>query len=88
MKNIDVVLEMVSSEIDRQDEKWGADREQHPFVWNAILTEETGEYAQAALQTVFGGEHSGHSLHEIIHVAAVALQIANSLIGESEKETK
>lgn len=88
MKNINAVLTMVANEIIKQDQKWGADREQHPFVWNAILTEEVGEYSQAILQTEFGGPHAGQSLHEIIHVAAVALQIANSLIDKQDNSVE
>ena len=74
------VGEMVLQEINRQDSKWGADRLQHPFEWNAILTEETGEFAQAVLHDEYGGDHAGTALKEIIQVAAVAMQIANSIL--------
>lgn len=87
MRSFTYVMDLVHAEIDRQDMKWGADRHQHPFVWNAILTEETGEYAQAVLQTEFGGNHSGKSLEEIIQVAAVAMQIANAILLETNHST-
>ncbi|MEF5507155.1 hypothetical protein U9858_12835 [Escherichia coli] len=35
-------IESVIAEMNRQDEKWGADRNQHPFVWQTILSEEVG----------------------------------------------
>lgn len=34
----------VIAEMNRQDEKWGADRDLHPFVWQTILSEEVGEF--------------------------------------------
>lgn len=80
MRNYDLIVKMVKQEIDCQDMKWDADRKQHPFVWNAILTEEVGEFSQAALQSIYGGKHAGTELEEIIQVAAVAMQIANNLI--------
>lgn len=45
----------VIAEMNRQDEKWGADRNQHPFVWQTILSEEVGEFSQAILHDEFGG---------------------------------
>ena len=83
VRNYELIAQMVKNEIDRQDIKWDADRRQHPFVWNAILTEEVGEFAQAALQSGYGGKHAGTELEEIIQVAAVAMQIANDLVLES-----
>ncbi|HCB0601860.1 TPA: MazG-like family protein [Klebsiella pneumoniae] len=62
-------------EMRRQDEKWGSDRDQHPFVWLAILGEEFGELSQAMLHDNFGGTHAGTARGEAIQVAAVALQI-------------
>ena len=78
------VGEMVLQEINRQDSKWGADRLQHPFEWNAILTEETGEFAQEVLHNEYGGDHAGTALKEIIQVAVVAMQIANSILLEKD----
>jgi len=57
----------------RQDETWGL-QDYDDFVWTAILTEEVGEAAQAALHDRFGGDHAGTLREELIHVAAVAMQ--------------
>ena len=64
----------VIAEMNSQDEKWGADRDQHPFVWNTILGEEVGEVCQAILHDEFGGSHAGTAREELVQVAAVALQ--------------
>ncbi|MBU9829864.1 MazG-like family protein [Rahnella sp. FC061912-K] len=68
-------LASVISEMDKQDSKWGLDRDQHPYVWQTILTEEVGELAQAILHDDFGGSHAGTARGEAVQIAAVALQI-------------
>ncbi|MEJ0232584.1 MazG-like family protein [Klebsiella michiganensis] len=65
----------VIAEMNRQDKKWGADRNQHPFVWQTILSEEVGEFSQAILHDEFGGPKSGTAREEMVQVAAVTLQI-------------
>lgn len=65
----------VIAEMNRQDEKWGSDRDQHPFVWQTILSEEVGEFSQAILHDEFGGHKSGTAREEMVQIAAVALQI-------------
>lgn len=65
----------VLSEMTKQDELWGADRNHDPFVWAAILSEEIGEFAQAILHDEFGGSHAGTARDEAVQIAAVALQI-------------
>ena len=65
----------VIAEMNRQDEKWGADRNHHPFVWQTILSEEVGEFSQAILHDEFGGHKLGTAREEMVQVAAVALQI-------------
>ncbi len=65
----------VIAEMIRQDEKWGADRDQHPFTWQVILSEEVGEFSQAILHDEFGGHKSGTAREEMVQIAAVALQI-------------
>ncbi|MBD2782283.1 MazG-like family protein [Xenorhabdus szentirmaii] len=70
-----VAITDVIAEMNRQDEKWGPDRNHHPFIWNAILSEEVGEFAQAILHDEFGGEHKGTARAELVQIAAVALQI-------------
>lgn len=64
----------------RQDEIWG-EQNHDPFVYGAILTEEVGEFMQAALDTRFGGKDGGKSKirEEAVQVAAVALAIVECL---------
>ncbi|AMM43695.1 hypothetical protein FDG95_gp130 [Pectobacterium phage vB_PcaM_CBB] len=64
----------VIAEMNKQDAKWGADRNQHPFLWQVILGEEFGEVCQAILHDEFGGDHAGTAREELVQVAAVALQ--------------
>ncbi|MEG7583607.1 MazG-like family protein [Citrobacter braakii] len=68
-------LRDVLEEMQRQDIRWGTDRDQHPFIWGAILGEEVGELNQAFLHDNFGGTHAGTARYEAVQVAAVALQI-------------
>ncbi|MFL3234903.1 MazG-like family protein [Klebsiella pneumoniae] len=81
----------VIAEMNRQDKKWGADRDQHPFTWQVILSEEVGEFSQAILHDEFGGHKSGTAREEMVQIAAVALQIIEyydrqcALAPESEK---
>lgn len=79
----DVIVEMNS-----QDAKWGADRNQHPFLWHVILSEEVGEVAQAILHDEFGGSHAGTAREELVQVAAVALQIIEQYDRLSELDDK
>jgi len=72
-------LSDVLSEMDRQDQKWGAERSNDMLVWNAILQEEAGEFAQACLHFHFGGPHAIDMRKELIQVAAVALQAVEDL---------
>jgi NTP pyrophosphatase (non-canonical NTP hydrolase) len=65
-------------ERDRQDEKWG-EQNHDPFTYLVILTEEVGEFAQAALHNRFGGEQSNRMREEAVQVAAVALAIVECL---------
>lgn len=72
-------LHSVIKEMYLQDAKWGADRNHHDFVWNAILTEEVGEFAEAILHAEFGGAKSLNRRLEAVQIAAVALQIIECL---------
>lgn len=65
----------VVAEMNRQDVKWGADRDLNPFIWASILGEEVGEFNQAILHDLYGGKFSGTSRDELVQIAAVALQI-------------
>lgn len=64
----------------RQLEKWG-EQNHDPYTFLAILLEEVGEYAQACLQTQFGGPKGGYVAmrEEAVHVAAVAMSIVECL---------
>ena len=70
----------VLAERDKQEEKWG-EQNHDPITYLAILTEEVGEFAQAALETKFGGKNGGLSnmRKEALHTAAVALAIVECL---------
>ena len=68
MSIFDQAVELVRSERLRQDEKWGADREQHDMIWLTILAEEFGETAEAILK-----KQSVETTEELIQVAAVAV---------------
>lgn len=65
----------VIAEMQRQDNKWGADRNLDPFLWASILGEEVGEFNQAILHDHYGGKFAGTAREEIVQIAAVALQI-------------
>lgn len=84
MNKFDDVIELIRAERKRQNEKWG--RQYHSaFVWLSILMEEVGEASQAALHNAFGGKHAGTFTTEMIHVAAVAVQILEWLVEAEEK---
>lgn len=64
----------VLKECERQDKKWGENRIQNGLLWNAILTEETGEAAKEVL------EMDNEKLRaELVQVAAVALNWIKAL---------
>lgn len=71
---IDEIIADVIAEMNRQDAKWG-DQSHHPILlWNAILGEEAGEVAKAAL------ENNRDNLEvELIQTAAVAIQFVRSV---------
>lgn len=74
--NIDVLGERV-----RQDAKWG-EQNHDPFAWIAILVEEVGEFAQAALECgglQRAGPAIGRMREEAVQVAAVALAIVECI---------
>lgn len=67
------VLSAVFMERKRQNEKWG-EQNHDAYRWLAILSEEVGEAAQAALHNEFGGRAKGTLWTELVQVAAVAIQ--------------
>ena len=46
-EDLHTTLQFTISEMERQDRKWGADRRHTPDHWLVILSEETGEAAEA-----------------------------------------
>lgn len=69
-----ILAEVVDERIS-QDEKWG-EQNHDPVWWSAILTEEVGEVAQAALKLRFGADYEkrlAHYREECVQVAAVAV---------------
>lgn len=62
----------------RQDAKWGP-QNHDPVTWSAILTEECGEFAEAALHHRFGGPAAASLRTEAVQVAAVAIAIIECL---------
>lgn len=71
-------LDDVLAERARQDAKWG-EQNHDPFTYLAVLTEEVGELAQAALHTRFGGPAAHGLRDEAVHTAAVALALLECL---------
>lgn len=71
-------LTSVLQERKRQEAKWG-EQNHDPFTYLAVLSEEVGELAQAALHTRFGGPAAAGLRDEAVHTAAVALAIVECL---------
>lgn len=67
------VMSDIAGERIRQNEKWG-EQNHDDYTWLAILSEEIGETAQAALHNEFGGCAKGTLRAELVQVAAVAIQ--------------
>jgi hypothetical protein len=78
----------VLAETGCQDLKWGKNRDLPDYEWLAILSEEVGEVAQAALQTQYGGPHAGTVRKELVQVAAVALQWIANIDRRTAKESE
>lgn len=83
-------IELVVAERQRQDEKWGDQSGNHPFEWMSILGEEFGELCEAVNETCFRNptqpEKGGVDkiLKEAVHVAAVAVALAEAALREME----
>jgi len=71
-------LQDILAERARQDAKWG-EQNHDPFTYLAVLIEEVGELAQAALHRQFGGHAADGLRTEAVHTAAVALAIVECL---------
>lgn len=68
------VFDAITRERERQDIKWGV-QDHDPFTWIAVLTEEVGEFSQAALHLKYGGKKAKGFREEAIQMAAVATAI-------------
>lgn len=80
MTNREPIYTDIDTERDSQDAKWGNQHHSMP-VWSAILSEECGEVAEAALRVAFHGEddHLAHLREELVQVAAVAVQMIEKI---------
>jgi NTP pyrophosphatase (non-canonical NTP hydrolase) len=77
----------VSTERERQDAKWGDQSGNPPTVWAAVLAEECGEAAQAALHVQFEHRLTVADLRkELVQTAAVAVAWIEA-IDEGTEET-
>lgn len=72
------VYESVDAERGQQDAKWGVTNHD-PFTALTILMEEVGEAAQAALHLRFGGFAAESLREELVQVAAVAVEMIETL---------
>lgn len=66
------IFDGIRAERERQDYKFGA-QDHDDMTWSAILTEEVGEVAQAALEARFNGAEPGAVREELIQCAAVCV---------------
>ena len=76
-QNRETILELVNSELYRQNQLWGTPRsqDQTPDRRLSILSEEVGEYARAILEHDPDG-----ALGELVQIAAVAVANAERII--------
>jgi NTP pyrophosphatase (non-canonical NTP hydrolase) len=70
--DMDKIFKEISRETDRQDEKFG-EQNHSPFYWLAVLSEEAGEAAKAALEKDWK-----HYRKEVVQIAAVTCQMIAS----------
>jgi NTP pyrophosphatase (non-canonical NTP hydrolase) len=78
----EAAIESVVNEMERQLIKWGVQSHDDP-IWLTILTEETGEVAEAILDDVFHpGKTPCRTRDEVIQVAAVALSWLTAIFRE------
>lgn len=80
------VLKEVLAERERQDRKWG--QQNHDLArWGLILSEEVGEFSQAALEATVRGSsvRAAQARTELIQVAAVAVAIVECMDRQAAK---
>lgn len=70
-------LELVITERQRQDKKWGQ-QNHDPLNWEPILHEETGEASQEVCRITWDHASTDHWLSEMVQVAAVAVAAVES----------
>ena len=66
----------ILNERQRQNDKFGSNRTQHPFLWNTILVEEVGEASKDSLDIYFSDNPQEALIRyrkELIEVASVAI---------------
>ncbi|MCM3573316.1 hypothetical protein M3172_08920 [Mesobacillus subterraneus] len=80
-----LVISDVEDERSRQDSLWGKQRHDYG-TWLTILVEEVGEVAQAMQAAKGWGKKTdaNHLYTELIHVAAVAVAIAEQVSEETQ----
>lgn len=74
MPSPDEIIKAIAEERNRQDQKWGANRQLRDDTWASIAGEEVGEVAEAVL----GAHPDEDLLAEIIQVVAVGIAIPES----------
>lgn len=68
-------IKSIFEEIERQDEKFGKDRDMHPIVWGSILMEEVGEVSKEINDTGFQVENLTDNYRaELVQIVAVGIQ--------------
>lgn len=72
------ITKLILEERLRQDEKWGADRDQDNFIWQVILAEEVGESAESVLK-----DDTANLQKELVQCAAVIYAWLESLDRQS-----
>lgn len=89
---LDRVITDLRAERERQDTKWGADRNQPHTLWQTMLSEEVGEVAEAVLDVTFpkgnapSAEGLEHLYEELVQVAAVATAHAEAVLRQAALE--
>jgi len=74
-------FDKIQAECDKQDAKWGADRDLHPLEWISILSEEVGEVSKEINDAGFKTENIFLEDYEkeLVQVAAVACQMLKNI---------
>lgn len=75
VSDLDKFMFEVSRELDRQDHKWGSNRDKHPLEWQSVLLEEVGEVANEIKESNFDAIVGDNYLKEIVQVAACAFRM-------------